>query len=263
MTAPSRRALTNAAPLAVRHPLGTREKRTPLNYALRAKGVPAKACSMCWVVKSTSQFNKKGSASDGLDANCRTCSSALHASRKKNDPDYSSRHRKLARESARRLYPSKRELISQQTKTRRAGYVANNASRVQDPNVLRRCTGQCGLVLPETEFRLDRGARDGLRHRCNRCSDAWRRARRACLQAYGEPVGQDCYLCGSQITVKSEGWVDHLIPQSQAGPDTADNVRWSHSICNIRRGADPLTADQVKRALAFGPVPSLISGDTL
>ncbi|MGP3737981.1 HNH endonuclease (plasmid) [Streptomyces sp. GDS52] len=218
-----------------------------MNYALRAKGIPAKACSVCWVIKSTSLFNRKSTASDGLDPYCRACNSAKHADRKANDPAYSQRHRDSARTSARKRYPVRREVISEQNRKRRAGYVTANEHRAKDPNVLRRCGGQCGQMLPETEFRLNRGVKDGLRGRCNHCSDAWKRARRACLEAYGEPVGQVCYLCGLQITVKSEAWVDHVIPQSQGGPDTADNVRWTHDICNLRRQNWPLTPEQLRR----------------
>jgi hypothetical protein len=255
----TRRPRTPAS-LADKHPLNTREKRTAINYALRGKGLPVKACSMCWVIKSTSEFNKKSSASDGLSPDCRSCNNARHADRMENEPGYRERMRLLARDSARRLYPVKQPLIRQQSKMRRAGYLAQNATRVKDPNVLRRCAGQCGQLLPETEFRFNRGVKDGLRARCARCSDASRRARRACLQAYGEPLGQACYLCGFAITVKGNAWVDHVIPQSQGGPDTADNVRWSHDVCNLRRQADPLTAEQIQRALAFGPLPLNFSG---
>jgi DNA-directed RNA polymerase subunit M/transcription elongation factor TFIIS len=243
-----------------RHPLNTREKRTPLNYALRAKGIPAKACSMCWVIKATSQFNKKSTASDGLDPHCRTCNSAMHATRKATDADYSRRHRESAMKSARKRYPGRRDVISQQGKKRRAEFVIKNASRVKDPNVLRRCGGQCGQMLPETEFRLNRGDKSGLRARCNHCSDAWKRARQACLKAYGDPGGQCCYLCGTSIAEKSEAWVDHVIPQSQGGPDTAENVRWTHGACNLARGTKPLTPEQFQRAIAIGPLPAALYG---
>ncbi|MFC9891507.1 HNH endonuclease [Streptomyces pilosus] len=247
MTTSTRLPRTPASDQAARHPLDTREKRTPVNYALRARGIPAKACSICWVIKSTSQFNKKARASDGLDPHCRACNSARHADRKANDPAYSQRHRDSARMSARKRYQVRREVIREQFRKRRAGYVAANATRVKDPNVLRRCAGQCGQLLPETEFRLNRGVKDGLRSRCNQCADACKRARRVCLEAYGDPLGQVCYLCGHQITVKSEAWVDHVIPQSQGGPDTVDNVRWTHDVCNIRRQNWPLTPEQLRR----------------
>jgi hypothetical protein len=239
------------------HPLSTREKRTAVNYALRARGVPAKACSLCLTIKSTAAFNKKGSASDGLEPNCRDCKAARHARRMVDDPAY----REIMRASAqasyhRNYYPRWRGVIRERVREKRAVYVAANANRVRDPKVLKRCAGQCGQLLPETEFRLNRGVKDGLRDRCGRCSDACRRARRICLETYGDPVGQVCYLCGSEITARSEAWVDHVIPQSQGGPDTAENVRWTHDVCNTRRQADPLTPEQLERLDSTAPTRS-------
>ncbi len=49
-TARTGHGIRNASLSAPEHPLGTREKRTAVNYALSAKGIPAKACSKCWVI---------------------------------------------------------------------------------------------------------------------------------------------------------------------------------------------------------------------
>lgn len=59
--------------------------------------------------------------------------------------------------------------------------------------------------------------------------------------------GTDCHICNMQIdllaprSTAKEGWegglhIDHLIPISKGGPDTLDNVRPSHGICNIKKG---------------------------
>ncbi|WP_052479931.1 HNH endonuclease [Streptomyces sp. NBRC 110035] len=163
------------------------------------------------------------------------------------DPGYREMMRKSSRESHRKFYPERRAVIQQRVKRRRLQYLAENANRVQDPKVLKRCAGQCGQMLPETEFRLNRGVAGGLRARCNHCSDACKRARRTCFEAFGDPVGQACYLCGHEIEALPDAWVDHVIPQSQSGPDTADNVRWTHELCNLSRGAKPLTPEQFQR----------------
>lgn len=237
-----------------RHPLDTREKRTAINYALHGKGIPAKACSLCWVIKSTAEFNKKSSASDGLAAECRACRNADRARRMATDSEYRERHRTSVRESARRQYAIRKDEIRALVKQRRQEYLKQNANRVRDPNVLKRCGGQCGQLLPETEFRLNRGAKGGLRERCRHCeADAGKRARRACLEAYGHPVGWICYLCALPIAAESEAWVDHVIPQSKGGPNTVENLRWTHDLCNMRRGDKPLTAEQLHRLKAANP----------
>lgn len=246
---PRRRAVT-APTVAANHPLANREIRTALNYAFKAKGVPVKVCSRCLVVRSVESFGVYSSSSDGRKSYCRDCQGAWHAARQATDPAY--RAERAARAAAWTAENHEAKMAYQEAykSVVRAENVAQNADRVQDPNVLKRCAGQCGQVLPETEFRLDRGQKDGLRRRCRHCADATVRARRACEEAFGDPAGQPCYLCGELISVASEAWVDHAIPQSQGGPDTADNVRWTHGSCNARRHTKPLTPDQLYRLQA-------------
>lgn len=63
-----------------------------------------------------------------------------------------------------------------------------------------------------------------------------------------ELYGTDCHICNEPIdlnaprTIKKEGWklglhIDHLIPISKGGNDTLENVRPSHGICNVKKGA--------------------------
>lgn len=45
-----------------------------------------------------------------------------------------------------------------------------------------------------------------------------------------------CYLCGHPVDTH-DIHLDHVIPISKGGPHTADNVRVTHSQCNLRKGA--------------------------
>ena len=45
-----------------------------------------------------------------------------------------------------------------------------------------------------------------------------------------------CYLCGKLILKESEISAEHIIPKSQGGQATQDNLRPSHTICNNIRG---------------------------
>ncbi len=58
--------------------------------------------------------------------------------------------------------------------------------------------------------------------------------------------GTDCYICSNPIDLSAkrqssgEGWqyglhLDHLIPLSRGGPDTIDNIRPTHAICNMKK----------------------------
>lgn len=64
------------------------------------------------------------------------------------------------------------------------------------------------------------------------------------LNAYGSL----CHICDSQIDLSAPRWlgkngweyglhIDHIIPISKGGPDTLSNVRPSHAICNVKKGA--------------------------
>ncbi|MGY5127357.1 HNH endonuclease [Streptomyces nigrescens] len=227
------------------HPLAAKWLRMRFNAAMRAKGIPAKACSRCRVIKDLEAFSAYRSASDGLSSYCRICKAAAHAEKMATDPNYVARRRaaaiayNVANTAARRAYRVQRDIVV------RAANRAKHADRVQDPAVLKICVGRCQRLLPETAFRLDRGNSDGLRERCRDC--AARVARRLCEDAYGEPKGQTCYLCGEAIASSTDAHADHLIPQSQGGEDTASNLRWTHGACNVRRGASPITPEQWQR----------------
>ena len=60
--------------------------------------------------------------------------------------------------------------------------------------------------------------------------------------------GTNCHLCEQPIDMNAsrrsgigENWefglhIDHIVPISSGGPDTLENVRPAHGICNIRKG---------------------------
>lgn len=63
-----------------------------------------------------------------------------------------------------------------------------------------------------------------------------------------EMYGTDCHICGKAIdllaprSIKQKGWhlglhLDHVIPISKGGHDTIENIRPSHGICNVKKGA--------------------------
>ena len=58
--------------------------------------------------------------------------------------------------------------------------------------------------------------------------------------------GIDCYLCNVSIDLNAPrqvgkpGWekglhIDHLVPISKGGPDTLENFRPAHGLCNLRK----------------------------
>lgn len=63
-----------------------------------------------------------------------------------------------------------------------------------------------------------------------------------------ERYGVTCYLCAAPIDPqiprrigKENGWelglhIDHVVPIIAGGPDTLENVRPTHAICNMKKG---------------------------
>ena len=64
--------------------------------------------------------------------------------------------------------------------------------------------------------------------------------------------GTTCHICGveidlkiSRVAGKEKGWemglhIDHLIPVSNGGSDTLDNVRPTHAVCNLQKHTKPI-----------------------
>ena len=58
--------------------------------------------------------------------------------------------------------------------------------------------------------------------------------------------GTDCHICKEEIDLSAKrspgapGWelalhIDHVVPLSQGGPDTLNNVKPSHGLCNLQK----------------------------
>lgn len=64
------------------HPLSTRAARGRVNKAFRAKGLPAKACSVCWRLEAHAQFNVDVGTPDGCTHACSACQRSAIESRR-------------------------------------------------------------------------------------------------------------------------------------------------------------------------------------
>lgn len=49
--------------------------------------------------------------------------------------------------------------------------------------------------------------------------------------------GMTCHLCGDAIAGASVLHFDHVIPLARGGAHNAENIRPSHALCNLRKGA--------------------------
>ncbi|GGY88658.1 HNH endonuclease [Streptomyces nitrosporeus] len=78
-------------------PLADKKVRMRFNRAMREKGVAAKACGKCFVVKGYEAFNQNSTAPDSRRSACNACRSAANQRRY-------GEHGERLRESARRWY---------------------------------------------------------------------------------------------------------------------------------------------------------------
>lgn len=127
-----------------------------------------------------------------------------------------------------------------------AWYRANVLGRDSTPVQYHSCAG-CG------ESRAARATLT-LGRLCGRCQEKARRSRDKALRRGARRTGEDftlreiaerdgwkCHLCGDHVEDveydyrPSDPTLDHLIPVSEGGTHTRDNVRLAHMICNSTR----------------------------
>lgn len=71
--------------------LNDRRTRLNLNRALRARGVPAKACSKCFTIKGYGAFPPNKATADGRCSHCNACHAARRSARRAADPSVAER----------------------------------------------------------------------------------------------------------------------------------------------------------------------------
>ena len=49
--------------------------------------------------------------------------------------------------------------------------------------------------------------------------------------------GMVCHICSEDILTKADLHFDHVIPLAKEGPHSAENIRPSHALCNLRKGS--------------------------
>lgn len=49
--------------------------------------------------------------------------------------------------------------------------------------------------------------------------------------------GMTCHICTGEIESLTDLHFDHVIPLARGGEHSAANIRPSHAVCNLRKGA--------------------------
>lgn len=166
---------------------------------------------------------------------CKRCNSERSKSRYRDKKD-------LLLSNQKQYYENNKESILEKRKTY---YVENKDAILEKQSRYRRDNKE---AIREKDNKYYENNREYFRRKHSR-----RRARKLKngFESYSElqvldKYGSDCHICNFNIDmnasrlVGSVGWetslhIDHVIPISKGGPDTLDNVRPAHAICNLQK----------------------------
>ena len=134
---------------------------------------------------------------------CKSCNNKRNA-------EYYQRNKEQKKE----YYQDNKEKIKESKKE----YRQNNPHKARETDRKRRALRQANIHEPYTENQV--------------------------LKLYGT----DCHICKKPVNLSANrspgapGWqqglhIDHVIPLSQGGPDTLDNAKPAHGLCNLQKHA--------------------------
>lgn len=198
--------------------------------------VATKVCRKCQTGKPLTEFGKKSSSSDGLNARCRPCVKVDKA------------------ESWSRNGESNRAKLKARYQANREAHIAAVAAwKKANPDKV----SQYGRTYRERNPERDlQDTRRWIANNPERAAENFRRnamKRRARkkgvevgkidLDALWERQGGHCGLCGDPINRELRypnplsKSVDHIVPLAKGGAHEQGNLQWAHLVCNNRKGA--------------------------
>lgn len=193
-------------------------------------GQEEKFCGKCskWIpttYEGSPTFNKRKASPDGLSYNCKQCEVATAKA------SYERRKKKL---QSQKRYKENKEVILERSKE----YYQENKETLLAQNKAYR------EAHPEVWRKADKVRRDRIKSVPN---DGYTRAEIIARDS-AKIVGNDeyaeelmvpiCQICMQPIFDDSLIQIDHIIPISEGGHNTKDNVRVTCKPCNISRPKD-------------------------
>ena len=204
--------------------LWPKEKPVPEGY---------KRCSKCGTAKLIGMFNKDKRRPDGHGYQCKACQKARskdnykkHAQKKRHVSNYQ-KNKEQRREYARERYSEKSEEILAQQKEyhkSKGGKAVLKKAHDKRANAIKNNKG-----IPYTKFDIIKRDSVELENPVSGEMDNY-------------PV---CGICGLPIFDLSDLHLDHIVPIAEGGKDCRDNMRCTHSKCNLKRPRKFDTEDRV------------------
>lgn len=175
-----------------------------------------KRCSCCKVTKPIEEFYRKRAKPDGHQCWCKVCAA-------EKDRRYGASHRSI-RNATLRLWRTANPDKAREHKVR-----YDTAHADQKRESLRRWRHQNPEKVLDMERRRRARKRDAPI------------VERFDAHAIYKRDGWRCHICKKKVA-KKQASLDHLIPLSQGGSHTSDNVALAHRRCNSKRGPGRIPA---------------------
>ncbi|MEU5477425.1 HNH endonuclease [Streptomyces mirabilis] len=222
-------------------------------------GAPSesKACTGCGTVKPLTDFTFDKRHADGRQSRCKACFNAYKKQYRERDREHylelrrleHERRRDKIREAARAYLQANRDEIYRKAKERRESLTGEAleefrryhrerslAYRQRNPEA---CAERVAAWRRENRDKvLDYFHRRRARQMGNGEVEAFAR------REIGDRDGWVCGICKEPIDAllawpdRYSPSIDHIVPLVYGGTHTRANVRITHVICNVRRGAD-------------------------
>ena len=211
-----------------------------------------KPCSKCGENKPIEMFGKRNDTKDGRRSQCRSCRNEINnkwqrtENAKSSARQWSKTNRNKIREYEKRYWEKNPEKLKE--KRSRNGRVW----RERYPEKAREKTAKWRNANPDKVREIAKRSRDNSPGKSMR---DWRSRRARLAEVISEKYteeqvlakwGTDCHICGEAIDLEAPrspgtpGWevslhLEHVIPLKKKGPDTIDNVKPSHGLCNLKK----------------------------
>lgn len=215
---------------------------------------PLKRCPHCGIEKPLSGFTRDRQKRDGLHSSCRACRTPWKSSpaalehRRAYFRDYRQAHLEeyRTRAAARRIKDPQRLLnverasrarhIEERRIANRLYYVQHKAERNAYAAEWRRLNHDRLADAAKARFLLNpqRWVEDAALRRSRRRANG--PVVRVDYDAILARDGLVCHICAGSVG-RRDVHFDHVVPLARGGAHSADNIRVSHSLCNLRKGA--------------------------
>lgn len=185
-----------------------------------------KTCPGCSQELSSDSFYKNSARKDGIDSHCKQCSSTRKKKfRENNSGHFSDRDKEYRNQDG---YKEK-----QKERTSK-WYVKNKDKSLKNGRAWRELNLERARKLDRMQSHKRRALILGNGHSPY--------TEEQVLETYGT----NCNICSLPVDLKAArkvglpGWenglhIDHVLPISKGGPDTLENVRPTHGLCNITK----------------------------